>query len=181
MSDRVLVYGIVGVDLVFVDRDRARELARIWAGFDTWDRARTELSAPRRREILELFAGAHIAPPAPNAPFDRNLIPGHIDGDWPEWPAEQMLDWMPPELIARFGRSGTDDPAGAFLEFAPVHESALSAAFEAAGWACVKDDALVNAASGCRPAAVDGAADADRSQRRHSGPERHSRCESNPE
>ena len=150
MSERVLVYGIVRVDLVFVDRERARELARIWAGFDTWGRARAELPPHRWQEILDRLAEAEIAPPAPDAPFDRNLIPGHIDGDWPEWPAEQMLGWMPAELIARFGRSGTGGAGGEYLEFAPRHESALSAALEAAGWTCVKDDDLVNAACGYR-------------------------------
>lgn len=102
----------------------------------------------RWQEILELLAGAEIARPGPDAPFDRDLIPGHVDGDWPEWPAREMLKWMPAELLTRFGRTEASVLNGDYLRIDPRHEAALAAALEGAGWTCIKDDALVSAASG---------------------------------
>lgn len=148
MGSRVLVYGTAGADLVFIDRDTAHELARMWAGFDTWGHAQAELPTHRWQDIVDRLEGAEIALPAPETPFDLDLIPGHVDGDWPEWPAQEMFKWMPAELSTRYGRSEASVLSGDFLQIDPVHEAALTAALKDAGFTCVKDDALVAAASG---------------------------------
>lgn len=148
MSGRVLVYGIAGPDVVFIDRDLAEELARLRAGFGTWGDARAALPGPRWQEIIDRLEGAEIDVPAPEQPFDLDLIPGYVDGDWPEWPAQQMFEWMPPELIARFGRSTASVLNGDFLEIDPLQGPALAASLEETGWTCIRDDALVSAASG---------------------------------
>ncbi|AYA23168.1 hypothetical protein C6369_000250 [Rhodococcus rhodochrous] len=151
MSAQVLVYGIAGDKLVFIDPEQARELALLWAGFDTWGQARAALSATRWQEIVERFEGWEQDPPAPEEPFDLSQVPGNADGDWPEWPAQQMLDWMPPELIARYGRSTASVLNGDFLDIDPQHEAALVAALEEMGWSCRRNDALVSSASGFTP------------------------------
>lgn len=163
MSARTVVYGTIGDALVFVDRDLAEELVLLRTGIDTWGQAR-ELLPPRRwQEIVELLDGREREPPAPEEPFDLSQMPGHDDGDWPEWPAQLMLDWMPPELIARFGRSVASVLNGDFLDIDPRHEDALVAALEGAGWTCIKDNVLVRTAGGYDPGDPDTEPDVGRS------------------
>ncbi|MFZ2528402.1 MAG: hypothetical protein WAX14_12215 [Rhodococcus sp. (in: high G+C Gram-positive bacteria)] len=148
MSAQVLVYGIAGDRLVFIDRDQAHELSLLWTGFDTWGHAKAALPQKRWDDIVERLEGWEMDPPEPQEPFGLSQIPGNEDGDWPEWPAQQMLEWMPPELIAQYGNSAASVLNGDFLDIDPRHEAALVAALEEAGWTCIKDDALVSSASG---------------------------------
>jgi hypothetical protein len=48
-------------------------------------------------ELKERFGG-HL----PNAarPFHADDIPGHAEGEWPSWPAQAMLDWLPRSVQA---------------------------------------------------------------------------------
>jgi hypothetical protein len=162
MSAQTLVYGTIDDALVFIDRDLAQELALLRTGIGTWGQAR-ELLPPRRwQDIVERLEGWEKEPPASAEPFDLSQIPGYDDGDWPEWPAQLMLDWMPPELIARFGRSTASVLNGDFLDIAAQHEAALVTVLEGAGWTCIKDNALVRTASGYDPGDRDTEPDVDR-------------------
>ncbi len=75
------------------------------------------------------------------------MIPGFEDGDYPEWPAQEMLDWMPEEA-SRFGEYTNSVLNGPFLVIPPDKESAIVDALEAAGYTCERNDPLVQTASG---------------------------------
>jgi len=52
-------------------------------------------------DLLEVKAGLvdrHEPLPDDDAAFDVDVLPGFTEGDWPEWPEQKMLDWLPAEI-----------------------------------------------------------------------------------
>src|SRR5690348_4424211 len=41
--------------------------------------------------------------PDAEAAFDAEEIPGFADGDWPQWPALQALEWVPLSIQRNYG------------------------------------------------------------------------------
>jgi hypothetical protein len=68
--------------------------------------------------------------------------------DWPGWPAQEMLEWVPEEVQKEFGYLRDTTLSGEYLEIAPDREGEVVAALEARGYCCVKDEPLVARASG---------------------------------
>jgi len=65
---------------------------------------------------------------------------------WRRLPGELAPDWMPPEIIERYGEViSTDMGTGQRIEFDVEDELALVAALEAAGHAVARDDEAVSA------------------------------------
>ncbi len=103
-----VVYYPVSDGLVLLTRDAALERATLWKALNTartWEEFRSMLSEQRYEEAVERVNENYEQPkkenwlhPAPNAVFDTRQIDGHPDGDWPEWPAQEMLDWIPEEI-----------------------------------------------------------------------------------
>ena len=52
-------------------------------------------------------------------PFSK---PGTKDGDYPDWPAQKALRWMPPDLIEKFGRVEESTFNGQFLHIRKENE-----------------------------------------------------------
>jgi hypothetical protein len=123
-----MVYGTAGESLVFLPREQAEELATVWEALfaPTWGEMRSGLSEKRFQEVQEMFDGIDFdtfyaeqrqehprltrkkaleayreLPLGERLPLDDDPfgLPGPVcDGDWPEWPAQQMLKWMPRDL-----------------------------------------------------------------------------------
>lgn len=47
-------------------------------------------------------------------------IPGFDDGDYPEWPAQEMLEWMPADIVSRFGQGVNSVLNGEFWSYLPI-------------------------------------------------------------
>ena len=86
--------------------------------------------------------------PLEDDPFSPEQIPGFCDGDWPAWPAQEMLDWVPESIQSRFGHNEETLLNGSFLNFDPAQEDAIVAAFREEGYTCQRNDDLVLQASG---------------------------------
>jgi hypothetical protein len=101
-------------------------------------------------ELRERYGQLRIGerPPIDQDAFSLDHIPWYGDGDYPEWPAQQMLKWVPESIRSTFGHTYDTVLNGPYLTFDPVQERDLLAAFESAGFRCVRDDALVRRASG---------------------------------
>src|SRR5262245_21632715 len=105
-----LVYAEYGDYLVFIAEPRARYLAKVWHAMvtsKTWGELKR--LAPRRayREIRDIFNdGRDPAEMRPNKPFDYYGMTGVPDGDYPGWPAQKMLDWMPADIQETLGSIG---------------------------------------------------------------------------
>jgi hypothetical protein len=87
-------------------------------------------------------------------PFDEDVFPGYdlplvADGDYPEWPDQEMLTWMPEQILERpFSRRRASVHNGYFLELDPAAEGEIVVVLTAAGFRCSKDQRLVLKASG---------------------------------
>jgi hypothetical protein len=168
-----LVYGEVADSLVFLPRSKALVLHGIHLALEsskTW--GELKLAVPidlyrglvaRFREDAELdedddedapdtYAGDEVDlladwEPDSTATLDyfKDLIG---DGDFPDWPEQDALAWMPKDIQHQFGTVVDSTLNGDYLELAPAHEHAIVAALAAHGYQCARDDDLVRGAKG---------------------------------
>ena len=82
------------------------------------------------------------------APFVPEHIWGYSDGDWPGWPAQEMLVWMPSPVQQAFGTQDRSVVSGPCLVLKARRETAIVAALHAQGYRCKRDNTLVRLASG---------------------------------
>jgi hypothetical protein len=153
LVDQDVVYGEWSESLVFIPERRAEDLAEVvdaWRSSSTWGEFRHRVEA---RGIAEEFLYPFEYPegfPGDNEPLSDDQKDEYTaDGDWPAWPAAEMLDWVPQD-IAGMGESGVSMVSGAALSFDPEQERALVAAFEQHGFRCRRDDDLVAATHALR-------------------------------
>lgn len=134
--------------LVFVVQSLGEELVMLRTGLATWGEAKARLSPTRWKQIIDMLADAEIAVPENDQSFVLDDIPGHLDGDWPEWPAQLMLTVVPTSIAEKYGRKVDSVLNGQFLEFDEADVEKIVAEMTAAGFTCVRNDGLVAAASG---------------------------------
>jgi hypothetical protein len=101
-----------------------------------------------REEYLKLPFGERL--PEDKDPLSSYPVPGVDDHDWPAWPAQQMLDWVPKEIREKYGSMESGRLNGEYLTLKPGDERKITAAFRRAGFRCTRDDALILRASGIR-------------------------------
>ena len=111
--------------IVFAAPDRAKRVDKITKALDlsgTWGEFKKAMPADDYEAIInELKNGWwpswHGAPPEPdnlyeddwpksNEPFDSQAVPGVAYNTYPPWLQQEMLDFIPSDLIERFCESG---------------------------------------------------------------------------
>ena len=98
-----------------------------------------------REEALRRYRALEVGE---RLPVDDDVFPGYDlptvgDGDYPEWPHQEMLNWMPKEVLERpFSRVQESVHNGSFLELDPAAEAEIVAALTSAGFRCRKDQRL---------------------------------------
>lgn len=113
---------------LFAERSAAERVAQILTALresSTWGEFRAKLPDGEWEDYLQYcFEGDG---PADDARFHRDMVPGYIDGDYPEWLRGSAVEWFPPGLIEKYGGSvdstvlngeALDLPAGAADEIA---------------------------------------------------------------
>ena len=93
--------------LVFIPAERAQQLAAIHKAIGqakTWGEFRQRISTEDWDELARCFDEYDKTPQLGDA-FNAEDVPGFTDGDWPDWPEQEMMSWLPPEAVARFGHS----------------------------------------------------------------------------
>jgi hypothetical protein len=146
-----LVFGVTrsgagNETLVFIPAERALELAAIQGVIEnaaTWQEFAEKIPARDWNELLEGFD----SPPDPDDGFDPCQI-GVCDGDWPEWPEQKMMAWLPVEVWQEYGSVHDSRLNGQFLALDPSNVSELVEALARRGYVCRRDDVLVRAACG---------------------------------
>jgi len=148
-GDRDLVYGEHAGGLVFIPEPRARQLAAVvdaWWNSSTRGEFRTRIESYGLADEMLAYFGYLDDYPSDDEPLtDEQKNSYTQDGDWPPWAAAEMLDWVPKE-IALLGESGISMTSGPALFFELDQIAELVAAFEEHGFACRRDDVLVQAA-----------------------------------
>jgi hypothetical protein len=72
--------------------------------------------------------------PADDEPFDPDDIPGHADGDYPEWLRQSQLEWFPDELINKYdGEVGLTTLSGWVLDLPACHAEDIADDLRAMG------------------------------------------------
>ena len=147
MTDKHLIWGLINNEAVFGPAALVKELGTLRTALSrakTWGEFRTQVSAERMREIVELIEDD----PADHAGFAADELPGFADGDWPEWLHQEMLGWMPQDLITKFGIVEDSVLNGQFLSIPEEAGEAVARDLEHRGWSCVRDDHAVALAAG---------------------------------
>lgn len=116
-----IVYRIDGETVVFADHGRAEYVAHIWKALEeskTWGELRRNLPEGEwEYRFVDYFDGREEEVPADDELFQAADAPGHEDGDYPPWLAQEQLDWFPAELIEKYGGDvGPSVHNGEFLE-----------------------------------------------------------------
>lgn len=152
-----LIYGEVAESLVFIPRKQAEELASVWVALgasSTWGEFRARVSTQRFDEFVGLAGDFEDDSGAGAPPPDDELFPGTdagvvCDGDYPEWPAQEMLEWMPQSVLeSRYADVDDSIHNGEYLILDPSAEEQILALLRAEGFNTTKDPALVSRAAG---------------------------------
>ena len=85
--------------------------------------------------------------PVGDTAFDGEQLYGG-DGDWPDWPDQDMLEWVPSAIQEKFGMASRSFVSGPCLYFELSVESELVSAFQDAGYSVDRNDKLVRTACG---------------------------------
>jgi hypothetical protein len=89
---------------LFAERDSAEKVAQILAALrqsTTWGEFRAKLPEGEWEDVLQYCFDED--PPADDARFHRDIVPGYADGDYPEWLRSSALEWFPASLIEKHG------------------------------------------------------------------------------
>lgn len=147
VTDTHLVWGEINNEAVFGPAALVKELGALRMAIgsaETWGKFRTQVSTERMREIVALMENV----PADDAAFAADELPGFADGDWPEWLHQEMLGWMPQDLITRFGTVEDSVLNGQFLSLPKEVGETVAHELELRGWSCLRDDDAVSLAAG---------------------------------
>jgi hypothetical protein len=147
-KERIVIGVVLGAQVICIPESQfhgLRALYELQASGGTWGDLRASAPAFAEAEVDSRFEPSEIPPD--DAAVEVAFIPGAAEGDWP-WPAADMLYWLPPELARAHGGEVTTRLNGNYLHIEPAEIGALTAALEARGFECVRDDAGVTLASG---------------------------------
>jgi len=145
-----LLYFVFNDELHFVEVTEAKDYLAMWQA-KTWGEFRR--AAPRlRATALAQYEARNegveeddaVPLPADDDAFDIPEIPGASDGDWPRFPPFSILDWMPNAVRTRFGVMVSSVLNGPMLRLPAEREAAIVQHLEAAGYLCLRDDALAD-------------------------------------
>ena len=153
------VYGPIGDNLVFMPRPAAERLRAVREALNTsrtWGEFKQAMPADSYQHVVELMreqAEEDLSDddeelpdnwePGAETAFEAEQIPGFADGDWPEWPAQEALEWVPTDIQRRFGVESASVLSGDYLTLNIEHEAAIVAAFVEHGYTCSRDDTLL--------------------------------------
>lgn len=127
-------------------RQRALDIAQAYEAVDsstTWGELVNRLPGYMRDELMNFF---EEEVPNENDAFERDDVPGLADGDWPGFPAQEMLEWMPRDIQQRFGKVETTVFNGDYLEFDSLCEQEIVTALEQNGFKCIANQQLIGRA-----------------------------------
>ena len=88
-------------------------------------------------------------PVLPEDAFDRMLVPGLVDSDWPPWPAQEMLKFVPKAVQANYGRVEESVLNGPFLKLDAKRKLDIIRELREAGYRVERHDGLIRIVNGC--------------------------------
>ncbi|HYE76575.1 MAG TPA: hypothetical protein VEI97_01185 [bacterium] len=144
-----IVYGEYMGSLLFLPVPLANQRIAIFEALNsaaTWGEFRREVPEELWADIVATWEDEGERVPAVQELFDPDLLPGYSAGDWPRWP--DSLDWVPLAVKELHQQGASSLLEGPYLEFDPELEERVVDLFESLGYGTVRDDALIDLASG---------------------------------
>lgn len=162
LADTSIVYGkfVRGgrpSDLVFLPHAQAEHLASIFlaiCGAETWGELRGAMSTEADAELLawlESNGWRKTRKPQNDDPFDLDAVPGVVEGDWPPWPDQLHLAWMPQDIVKAYGDIEQSVHNGAFVAFSAEKEQLVVGALKEHGYHVERNDTVIAHACGYIP------------------------------
>ncbi|EFH84747.1 hypothetical protein [Ktedonobacter racemifer] len=150
--DKELVYGDSDAGfLVFMQRDLA-ELYAALAKSKTWGELKVSVAADIYQEAVERAfwiteeAYESQAMPLPEDAFDLYDVSDYVGTDWPPYPIQEMLEWMPADIQQQYGEVQDTMFDGPQLIIDTEHKLEIVSALEKQGYVCIEDDLLARIA-----------------------------------
>ena len=155
LSRKILVFGQITKagepTLIFIPEADAIRLAAIHnaiANSSTWGEFFDAIPPEEMDAVYaRLFDDGDERLPDRSAKFDSDAL-GCGDGDYPDWPEQKMLEWLPADVCRRLGKVESSVLNGDYLSLDVRRAPEIIAALEASGFECRWDEALVKRASG---------------------------------
>ncbi len=120
-----------------------------WQSFDEYyEECRADGTRSERESLWLAWCASRERAPLDDDDFHSEQIPGYCDGDWPDWPEQEMLRWLPREICTEFGHTEDSVFNGPFLQLDVARAPDILAALERAGYVCVWEEELVRRACG---------------------------------
>ena len=148
-QNRELVYGEYGDELVVMPADRARYLALTWKAMvkaKTWGALRTLAPPKAYREILAFQESPRSI--RARHPFDYYEMTPVPDGDYPGFPKQEVMNWMPAEVLRTCCRMAVTAVNGDYPSFDPIQTREVVASLRRHGYRCRRNQRLIEAAHG---------------------------------
>jgi hypothetical protein len=137
--------------LVFIPEADAVHLAAIHraiATAETWSDFFDAVPPEELDVVYERLVDEETEPlPDRSAKFDPDRL-SVCEGDYPDWPEQKMIDWLPAHICREFGRVESSVLHGAFLSLDVRRTPEILVALERAGFECRLDEDLVRRACG---------------------------------
>jgi hypothetical protein len=122
--------------VVFAPPDRAIYVARIHQALEsstTWGEFRKAMPRKAYSEIIQNVDDGDFHPKSSD-PFTADWVPGYADGDYPPWIQQEMGEYLPKEILERFGTLNDTILNGNFWMIPSSNLDAVCAALTALGY-----------------------------------------------
>lgn len=140
------VGGRDGSTMTFAPPEIAEETDRIYRAItesQTWGEFRRRMPPQEYASLFdesfstdpeELAEDPDLAPPANDAKFSCERVPGFCDGDYPRWIAGEQERYVPLEILRKFARREGTFLNGSFWEIPIARRDEILAALRAYGY-----------------------------------------------
>ena len=155
---RNLVFGLVdkgvveGSNLVFIQEKQAKRLAKVHDTIGTaktWGTFCRKMPAEDLKYVVDHLRESEEPLPRKRDGFGANMLPGsYFDGDWPGWPEQMMLDFMPEAIVEKYGQTPCSVLNGHYLVLQVSDAEEILKVLEREGFRCRLDEKLVRQACG---------------------------------
>ena len=144
---RDIVHGVYADELVFIPTERARHLASTWKAMlksKTWGELKKLAPLKAYREILQFqesprsIRSGHV--------FDYYTMTPVPEGDYPGFPQQEVMEWMPKDILREYGRMMQTSLNGDYPAFDPQVCQTIVERLKQHGFRCRRNQRLINAA-----------------------------------
>ncbi|MGD7732045.1 hypothetical protein ACQCX5_03690 [Propionibacteriaceae bacterium G57] len=139
------MYSTSGGVLLVAPREDAERNSRLHDGLRcsrTWGELRATVDRVDYQDILDRLHSEGIydqgEEPEDAEPFEADDVPGHADGDYPEWLQQSMLDWFPDDLVEEYFAESAFN--GEFLHIPEADAEAVINRLQQEGHTLTKSD-----------------------------------------